>query len=66
MQQALSKEQLKKLNARTEKWRSMLATGLQKDPILLKSRTWKGIPPAIRILAWPRLVKLEKTISTSK
>ncbi len=48
----------KKNNARIEKWRAMISAGLYQDPVLLKSRVRKGIPAAIRILAWPELVKL--------
>ena len=43
----------KKNNARMEKWRQMLADGLWKDRQLLAARIRKGIPPAIRALAWP-------------
>lgn len=43
----------KKINARVEKWRTMLSVGLFKDPELLKSRVRKGIPQTIRMIAWP-------------
>jgi hypothetical protein len=51
--------QSKRLNARIEKWRAMMKEGLQKDPELLQSRIRKGIPQAIRALAWPEIVSLE-------
>jgi hypothetical protein len=49
----------KKNNARMEKWRQMLADGLWKDRQLLAARIRKGIPPAIRALAWPQIVGLD-------
>jgi len=45
-----------------EKWRLMINDGVYKDPELLKSRIRKGIPSAIRTLAWPEIVKLERFI----
>jgi hypothetical protein len=50
---------LKKLNERTEKWREMLAGDLHKDPKLLKKRIRKGVPPCLRMIAWPRIIDLE-------
>ena len=43
----------KKTNARIEKWKTMLSTGLFKDSELVQSRVRKGIPQAVRIIAWP-------------
>ena len=48
----------KRINARIEKWRTMIKEGLHKDEELLKSRIRKGIPQAIRALAWPEIVSL--------
>lgn len=51
-------ESLKKLNARTEKWREMIANGIHSDPALLKKRVRKGVPPPLRMIIWPELIKL--------
>lgn len=48
----------KRINARIEKWRVMIKEGVHRDKELLQSRIRKGIPPAIRALAWPELVGL--------
>jgi hypothetical protein len=48
----------KRINARIEKWRLMIKEGLHKDKELLASRIRKGIPQAIRALAWPEIVGL--------
>lgn len=52
----------KRINARIEKWRLMIKEGLQKDAELLASRVRKGIPPAIRALAWPEILGLREFI----
>ena len=58
---------LKKTNARIEKWRVMLGEGLLSDEELLKSRTRKGIPAAMRGLVWPQLIDLPAfTVKQSK
>ena len=53
----------KKTNARIEKWRLMLNTGIEKDLDLLKSRIRKGIPAAMRAMAWPDIVKLREFVN---
>jgi hypothetical protein len=52
----------KKNNARIAKWRLMISEGIRKDPVQLRSRVRKGIPPAIRAIAWPQIIQLEKFI----
>lgn len=52
----------KKNNARIAKWRIMLTEGLAQDPALLKSRIRKGIPAAIRAIAWPQIIGLERFV----
>lgn len=47
----------KKTNARVEKWRTMLSTGLFKDE-KLKSRVRKGVPSSMRMIVWPEILKL--------
>jgi hypothetical protein len=44
---------IKKNNARIEKWRVMIGEGVFRNADLLKSRIRKGIPAAMRQLAWP-------------
>ena len=48
----------KRINARIEKWRTMIKEGVHKDEELLKSRIRKGVPQAIRALAWPEIVDM--------
>jgi hypothetical protein len=36
----------------------MISEGVFGDPLLLKSRIRKGIPTAIRAIAWPEIIKL--------
>jgi hypothetical protein len=36
----------------------MITEGVFSDPLLLKSRIRKGIPPAMRAIAWPEIIKL--------
>lgn len=52
----------KKVNARIEKWREMMKTGIKNDPKLLNSRIRKGIPQAIRAIAWPEIIGLKQFI----
>lgn len=52
----------KRHNARVFKWRAMIDSGIYKDQELLKSRIRKGIPAAVRMLAWPRIVRLNQFI----
>lgn len=40
----------------------MIDKGILKDKQLLKARIRKGIPMAIRILAWPQIVNLKNFI----
>jgi hypothetical protein len=40
----------------------MIADGILKDTELLKSRIRKGIPSAMRMLAWPAIIQLEQFI----
>lgn len=40
----------------------MMQQGIYKDRQLLKARIRKGIPMAIRGLAWPQIVNLRKFI----
>lgn len=56
----------KKINARIEKWRIMINEGINNDPLLLKSRIRKGIPPAVRAIAWPEIIKLGAFIQLHK
>lgn len=56
----------KKINARIEKWRSMIGEGIFSDPLLLRSRIRKGIPPAVRAIAWPEIIKLGAFIQQHK
>ena len=53
----------KKVHARIQKWREMIKTGVKKDPSLLKSRIRKGIPQAIRAIAWPEIIGLKQFIN---
>jgi hypothetical protein len=41
------------------KWREMLKKGLHSDKELLVKRTHKGIPPSIRIVVWPEILKIK-------
>lgn len=56
----------KKNNARIAKWRIMITEGLAQDPVLLKSRIRKGIPAAIRAIAWPEIISLERFVQEHK
>ena len=62
----LTKEELLKINARTEKWNKML-TDFKKYKTLkkskLKSRTRKGIPDSLRSQAWQLLANTNKLIT---
>ena len=63
---ALTKEELLKINARTEKWTKMIKyfekyKTKKKDK--LKSRTRKGIPDSIRSQAWQLLANTDKLIT---
>lgn len=40
----------------------MIKSNMINDPILLQSRIRKGIPPAIRPVAWPYIIKLDAFI----
>jgi len=51
-------ENIKKLNARTEKWREMISKGIHSDQSLLKKRVRKGVPPCLRMIVWPELIQL--------
>jgi|JI6StandDraft_1071083.scaffolds.fasta_scaffold03828_6 hypothetical protein len=51
-------ENIKKLNARTEKWREMISNGVHSDQALLKKRVRKGVPPPLRMIVWPELINL--------
>ncbi len=42
----------------------MIQKGIYKDKELLKARIRKGIPMAIRSLAWPQIVNLRNFIET--
>lgn len=52
----------RKANVRIEKWRTMLEQGLYKDPELLRSRIYKGVPTGMRQIVWPEIVPLRKHI----
>lgn len=41
----------------------MIKTGINKEPELLKSRIRKGIPQAIRAIAWPEIIGLKQFIN---
>lgn len=41
----------------------MIKTGVKEDPKLLKSRIRKGIPQAIRAIAWPEIIGLKLFIN---
>lgn len=59
------RKDLKRLNARVEKWRKMLPkmeSLLVKRDKKLKERARKGIPDAIRLKVWPLLARLNETI----
>lgn len=42
----------------------MIDKGIYKDKQLLKARIRKGIPMAIRMLAWPQIVNLKNFIES--
>lgn len=58
-----SQADLKKINARVEKWRKMLPnieTLLKAKDKKLKERIRKGIPNGIRLKVWPHLSKIHE------
>ena len=59
---ANSKQELKKVNARVEKWRKMLPNIthlISSQNKKLKERIRKGIPDGIRVKVWPYLAQIE-------
>jgi hypothetical protein len=68
IEESLSKEELLKINARTEKWHDMLNNYKlykEKKKDKLKERTRKGIPDSVRSCVWQKFGKVNELIQQS-